>query len=616
LSDNAGARLSRLPAWTRRRGLRAHALAIAFFSLMTLAVTWPLIIHFNSKVPGWYIADNYEYLWKMWWFKHTLLDLHQSPLIAPQLFYPAGYELANSELVPLATVLGLPLTWLWGEIPTYNLILLLSFVVSGWAVFALVYNLTGNTWGGLLAGALFVLSPYHVVRYGGILPLSSMEGLPLFLLGAEGWAQSGRRRWAVLAAIGFVAAAWGSLYYALGLALVGPVYILLRRRPLRAILGDRQAWISLGVAGGICIAALLPIGLTYMSLSRKVSVKIPLEDVDFWSASFTDYLIPPGLNPIWGEWVRTHLLTVPPEYPQIGLEFVLGVGFVCLVYAAYGARHAGSGPSQALVGFTLAALVLSFGPRLHWGRYPIAIPAPTAWVDGFERLMSGIGNALPAHEPYLTSAGKGLTVPLPALLLRWILPPLKGIRAWNRFAAFVSLGLACLAGLGYAAWIEREVIRPSEVASRRKSKLAAAGIIVLSLTVLELWPGKIPLQPVEPRAVDLWLASQPEQFTIMELPLNSALSSPQTLYSRYHGKRTAFADGTYFPYWYRQEYPELAECPGEPCLERLRSWGVRYVLLNLDASPPGSELETVLDAARELRRVASLDRVVVYELLS
>jgi hypothetical protein len=609
--------IARLLRWTdrlSRPAVRAHTLAVVFFGLLTVAATWPLVLHFTDRVPGWYIADNYEYLWKMWWFKHALFDLHQSPLVAPQLFYPEGFQLANAELVPLATVLGLPLTWAWGEIPTYNLIILMSFVLSGWAVFALLYKITRSVWAGLLAGTLFVLSPYHVVRYGGILPLSSVEGLPLFLLGVEGWAQSGRHRWAVLAALGFVVAAWGSLYYAFGLALVGPIYVLWRRRRARVAVDSRQAWISLGVAAGICVIALMPLALVYFNLSRQVSLRIPLEDVDFWSASLTDYLIPPALNPIWGEWARAHLLTVPPEYPQIGLEFVLGVGWVCLLFAVYGARHGASPARPALIALTLTALVLSFGPRLHWGRYPITIPAPAKVVDAFERLMNAIGNVLPAHEAYPASGGAGLTVPLPALILRWLLPPLQGMRAWNRFAAFVSLGAACLAGLGIAAWLRREVIRPGDPIGRQRSKLLASGAIALSLAVFELWPGKIPLQPVGPRAVDLWLASQPGQFTIMELPLNSALSAPQMLYSRYHGKRTAFAYGTYFPYWYRQQYPELSKCPEQACLDRLRSWGVRYVLLNLDALPADSTLETDLDNSRELRRITTLDRIIVFQL--
>ena len=45
--------------------VRAHGLAIAFFIILTLIVTWLLTLHFTDQVPGWYIADNYKYPWKI-----------------------------------------------------------------------------------------------------------------------------------------------------------------------------------------------------------------------------------------------------------------------------------------------------------------------------------------------------------------------------------------------------------------------------------------------------------------------------------------------------------------------------------------------------------------------
>lgn len=605
-----------LPDWTRRPKLSAHALAIAYFGVLAVAVTWPLVLHFTDKVPGWFIADNYEYLWKMWWFKHALLDLHQSPFVAPQLFYPAGFQLANAELSPLLTVVGLPLTWLWGEVPAYNLFALLSFVVAGWAVFALVYRISGNAWAGILAGTLFALTPYHVERYAGILPSASVEGIPIFFLGLEIWAQDRRMRWALLASLGFVLAAWAYLYYAAGLLLLGPVYMWARLRPMRQAIRQRQVVVGASTIGALALAALIPLAVPYLQLSRQIQLNIPLEEVDFWSASLTDYLVPPGLHPLWGEWVRQHLLGVAAGYPQIELEFVLGVGFVCILFAAYALGHHRGPAKTAIVWLTLVALVFSLGPTLHVGRHLLVIPAPVGVTDGFERLMNTIGRWLPAKEAYGALGANGITVPMPALFLRWLIPPLEGMRAWNRFAVFVALGLAILAGAGYSSWIQGEVLRASQTVQAGSRKERTAGIIVLSLAIFELWPGQIPLQPVEPRAVDLWLASQPGQFTIMELPLNSALSAPQMLYSRYHGKRTAFAYGTFFPYWYRQEYPELAECPAQSCLERLRSWGVRYVLLNTEALPPGSALEADLDGSPDLRRITRLDQIVVFQLLS
>jgi len=134
------------------------------------------------------------------------------------------------------------------------------------------------------------------------------------------------------------------------------------------------------------------------------------------------------------------------------------------------------------------------------------------------------------------------------------------------------------------------------------------------LVIFELWPGKIPLQPIQPRPVDRWLAEQPSKFTIMELPLTSALSAPQMLYTRYHDKRISFAYGTYFPYWYREQYPELKECPGNACIERLQEWDVRFLLLNREALSRESQLEADLDDSEALVRIGAFDGIIVYEL--
>jgi hypothetical protein len=228
----------------------------------------------------------------------------------------------------------------------------------------------------------------------------------------------------------------------------------------------------------------------------------------------------------------------------------------------------------------------------------------------FNHAMERLGMWLPAHESYAPLSANGITIPLPALFLRWIIPTLTGMRAWNRFAVFVSLGLSLLAGIGFAAWINGE-LKPKN--TRFMTLLPILGFMVLA--VFELWPVRIPLQPVGPRPVDVWLAAQPEQGSLMELPLTSALSAPQMLYTRYHGKPISFAYGTFLPYWYRQQYPELDQCPAAACLTRLRSWGVSFVLLNLSDPSGGPSLETQLDNSPGLERNTTVGDHVVYRLL-
>ncbi|MFX0146063.1 MAG: hypothetical protein ACFE9C_18495, partial [Candidatus Hodarchaeota archaeon] len=248
------------------------------------------------------------------------------------------------------------------------------------------------------------------------------------------------------------------------------------------------------------------------------------------------------------------------------------------------------------------------------GRHPGVLPAPESIVDGFHRLMNSLGELLPSGENYQLLETDGITIPLPALILRWLLPPLQGMRAWNRFTIFAITGLSLIAGLGFATWVSEELAPLSFTKDIRQRRKHIAGAVVLALALFELWPGRVPLQPIQSRPVDAWLTQQPDQFTIMELPLTSALSAPQLLYTRYHEKRIAFAYGTFFPYWYRQEYPELLNCPDSACLDLLQSWDVKYLLLNREALPEDSQLEYLLDQTEELKRIVVFDEMIVYQL--
>ena len=611
--------MQRLPQIARSSSLISISLRLwlipAYFLALTIAVTWPLALQFQDRVPGFYVADNYEYLWKIWWFEHTLIDLGTSPLHAPDIFYPQGFDLAHAELTPLHTIVGLPITVIWDEVVTYNAFAFLSFFLGGWATFRLVHYLTRNPWSAILAGTVFALSPYHVVRYGGILPLMAVEGLPVFFLGVELWLGEQRLRWAVLAAFGYALSAWASLYYAFGLGLLGTIYILWRLRQLRSSWPTLRVRHGILIIGSLALLFLLPAIAPQVALRRSVSLAIPLEDVDFWSASLTDYVLPPGLHPWWGAWIRDNLLGVPKEYPQLGLEFVLGVGFVSLLFALFGLRHSRLAAKSGFLLITLTAMVLSWGPRLHVARHPLLIPASQETQAAFNTFLDRLGHSLPTGEGYPFDEERGLTIPLPALFLRWLIPPLAGLRAWNRFAVFVSFGVSVLAGLGHSAWMSQLPERSENQRDRSRLRRALAGTLFVSLATFELWPAAIPLQPIQARPVDDWLARQPGQFTIMELPLTSALSAPQMLYTRYHSKRIAFAYGTSFPYYYRERFPELAQCPEQACLDRLRSWQVRYVLVNLDALPLGTPTPQSIAASPNLARSGQFQNIVVYELL-
>ena len=137
---------------------------------------YPLFPNFFDKlVLG---VDVYEYIWKLWWFKHTILETGRSPWLAPDIYYPQGYLLAYGETTVANTILALPLTWFLGEIPTYNFLVWFSTILSGFSMFLLVRQVSGNPWAGLLAGVIYAFAPFrrlHLLH----LNIISTQWLPL-----------------------------------------------------------------------------------------------------------------------------------------------------------------------------------------------------------------------------------------------------------------------------------------------------------------------------------------------------------------------------------------------------------------------------------------------------
>ena len=78
------------------RRSRFHAGLLAAYLLLTCILSYPLITHLTTHVPGsdLWAFDEYTFVWDIWWFKHALLVLQQSPLTNNYIFYPLGINLA------------------------------------------------------------------------------------------------------------------------------------------------------------------------------------------------------------------------------------------------------------------------------------------------------------------------------------------------------------------------------------------------------------------------------------------------------------------------------------------------------------------------------------------
>ncbi len=525
-------------------------------------MTYPLILRLNSAIPGSPPGDNFEYLWKVWWFKHALVDKHVSPFFAPHVFYPDGFYLANAEMTPANTLLAIPLTATFGYTVSYNLMIFLSFVLAGFGMYLLVYYLTKNPWAGVLSGAIFAFCPYHIAHALKHLPLVSIQWIPLFFLCFEKTLVEKRLRYAGLAGLFYSLLALSSWYYAVSVGLMGLIYALFRvtfrqaqghpdlstsSRSLSQSRRERSGRVrslkkffsaqSLKYAAVFLLVTVVLVGPfipPYLQFRERGVMRYLLGEVDQYSANIDDFLIPSPLHPIWGGSVLKRLSVLKEDWT----ENLLYLGVVPLLLALFAFVRRGKEAKVRAFGFVgLVSFVLALGTTLH--------------ILG-KRVLIG-----------------RFPIPLPVLPLFLVFPVFGSMRVWTRFGVMTIFAVAVLAGFGLA-----------ELLTRFKDKRGAfLSVALLILVLFDFLAVPLPMSKVEPRPVDLWLAQQAGMFNIIQLPPDFA--GLQMYYSIVHGKRIAVGTGTFLTPDYNIDRYNLKGFPDEASIGVLKKKKVRYVLVDV-----------------------------------
>ena len=557
--------------------------ALLFFTIVSSLMLYPIFPDFFSKLSM--TGDAYEYVWKLWWFKHTLLETRQSPWIVPEIYYPHGYLLAYGETTVANMFLALPLVCLWGEIPAYNALILLSTILSGFTMFLLAREISGSFWAGLLAGIIFAFSPFRRLQLLH-LNIATTQWFPLIFFFLERFSRTLKPSHGLAAGLCFALNALASWYYAIAGVLFVSVWAFVRFRPVKNYLWRRQTWLALSFFVVTAMLLILPFAWPYLAIVNNPDVAIPIENSAFYSASPTDYVLPSPFQFLWGDWVFKNLFRRPAPG-----EFIIGWGFMAWLFGLYGLRLAPQKVTRPWLVIVLVAVILSFGLTFHLTGRQVVIPAPASVVETANKVFNTISlNYALAPESFTIAQTDGLVIPLPALVMRWFIPVIGKIRTWTRFGVIALFGMAILAALGAAAWHRREILPKS---SSMKQRLAWS--IVIGLALFELWWSPLIIgTPISGRPVDRWLADQPERFAIIQYPLSSAFTPEQFIYTRIHGKPIVHGYATYFSFVFGRQHPELLDFPSPVALKQLADWGVRYVLVETDA-PYTQEAQIILE---------------------
>jgi hypothetical protein len=155
----------------RRTWLLRHDGFLALLVYLLVALIWyrSVLAHMGSHCacgvavdPG----DTADFVWWFEWFVHALG--HGLPLMHTTVIWtPTGINMAETTASLLLAAVASPFTLLFGPIVSYNLVMMLAPVVSGWGANRLCRELTGNAWASLIAGATYGFSSYEAAHLVG-----------------------------------------------------------------------------------------------------------------------------------------------------------------------------------------------------------------------------------------------------------------------------------------------------------------------------------------------------------------------------------------------------------------------------------------------------------------
>jgi hypothetical protein len=538
---------------SRDAGLsRAWLASVVIVAIVAAAVaTWPLPVHLLEAIPGCPTAPRcHDNRLCVWIVGEAGRRLYTDPLhvFEANIFHPLRHTLAYSESMLSAGLLVAPINWVSGNpLLGYNLYYIGTYALSIVGGFLLVWEITRQPAAALLAGLLFGLADEHW-WFRGHLPAISAHWAPFVLWT---WIRflDARTFWrgAALAAVlllHFHAGAYHGVMlpvlcvpWAATLFLAGP--------------WSCRAWL----AAAAVIVPTTVVGLALYLPYLTVHEEIPFEPRPLATAH--------GIERYW-----TGIREIPNE----------------LAHPFDGPRTSDHSSPLPIVLLAAAAVVL-------WRRPTIArrtaLAAHCAAIGAF-----AIAAALLSVDPLVFRPGIAGSEPRAHVVIPGLfsflqgLPGFSSMRSPGRFSLLAVMGGAILTGIAVDALLRRSRSRPM----RHALVGGLAAVILLDArTLREPFPVNEGGGPEGLPAVYRWLAANPSDAAIWELP-NAIDDEPgYMIHSLYHDRRLANGYSAIMPRLYEVD----GDFPTSEDVAALQDAGIGLLVLHTDtlrARPYGPTL--------------------------
>ncbi|MFB0564259.1 MAG: hypothetical protein ACETWK_01100 [Candidatus Aminicenantaceae bacterium] len=511
-----------LPYSSTKKNKTRTAQALAFFILLSIIHTWPLITN-PAHLSRNDNADTVLCEWIVSWIAYQLPrdPLH---LYEANIFYPEKHTLAFSEPLIAPALIGAPLRWLGvPPVSTFNLLLLIGFTLTGLAMYTLIRTFTGDHIAGLIAGSLAAFNPHTLTRIPQLQAQFSLW-LPLALLALDRLLSDKRTKDALWLALFVTLATTTSLYFgvmtvvALGVALIIRFEDWWGRRA-------NPFFPRIGLAVLLASPVVLLILAPYWHLYRHLGFARPLDLAAEFAAHPSYYLSTAG---------RLHYAMWSNRFYEYGGECLFPglIAFGLLIVAlASGIRAVKDRRIRMFIAIGITGILLSFGPKT-----PIYV------------------------------------------LLYKVFPPFKGFRSVSRFGFLFLFAVAALAGYGLAK------LRTRFTRHKWITPIAIVLVILVNLEATRA-PMRLSHFKGIPSVYKV-LAAHKGSAVVAEMPFysprNSYKNASYMLASTTHWKSLLNGWGGYIPKSYRRRADVFRHFPEEAAVEELQRAGVTHVVVHFN----------------------------------
>lgn len=573
-----------VPGLNKGSHVKTCLTALALYIFLTTMLTFPLIMHMDKYLN---LGDPAFNTWVLAWDVHSLTS-DPLNLFNTNIFYPLTENtLAFSEHLIADMLVAFPVILIThNPVLAYNLILFLSFVLSGFGMFILINYYTKDSYSAFVGGVIFAFCAIRFAHFDHM-QLLTTQWMPFALLYLDKFLHKGDYRNLALLYIFYVLQVLSCWYLAFYITIVLGVYafgIFMTCEEARKKLFRRSYQIK-SILFLICsLMAVAPFAYPYLQVAHEYGFTRTLEEVALFSADLGDYFLTPINNLVYGR------ISSPFQTDRFAGEHSLFPGFAVIILSLCGL-------------FSVCRVKLNDQRRL--ALIDVSNKMQKIYlVIGLVALILSLG--YPLHF-----FGHVIHIDLPYKYLFEYFPGFKSMRVPSRFAIMLMLSLSVLAGYGLSRLIDSEP----------KIKRATISLVVLSIIVVESLYIPVPINTIptgqEIPEVYKWLANETGDFAMVELPMGLFNDTRYMFYSTYHWKKLVNGYSGFVPDYYSGTMKELLSFPSHESINLLKNLEVKYVVVHakyINESRWNRMRALSKDYDREIHLKISFDDDYVYEI--